>query len=480
MILLQPPQPTAWDPDTGRALFDGELPEFLDPEKKAAEARAAEEAEQAKHDDFERRRLLAQERIRREREEAEISGTLPPEAELFLTGRLKPLIREAHDFVQKVRVPIVQGLLFQDSLAWVAGQSGTFKSFITADLAFRYGSDDMDYHGMRMTHGRALIVVAEGAAGYADRKTAWEKQHGREVKNVSIYPGALQLGDVQKEMPALLAYLREEKEAGRGFGLIIFDTQAMCTVGIDENKSEINLVINVMHRIRETSGACVLTVHHFGKTASAGMRGSSMLYAAADTVCIVKRKDDTMEVTLSTAQSDEGKQKDAPTAKDFLTLDLLVHDVGEDYFGDAITSLVPVQQETGSHDAAPDADSPPLALDPISDKLLFWLRVLNTFERSGANPGQMLDRISDPPDDWDIVPPRGYTWNRQTPRNRMLDLQKKGYVFQRPDKLWEVTPRGVARLARSMADRYDRALRKGGSGDGSEPLELPDSEPSGT
>lgn len=481
LLLFQPP---TVDPETELLTIEGarmlrDMETAVLNAFQEQEAERAEAARQSEYDADARRRELAREKVRREREEAEISGKLGPDAELFLTGRLKPGIKEAHDFTPKVRVPIVQGLFFQDTLAWVAGQSGTFKSFVTADLAFRYGTEDMDYHGMRMTHGRALLVIAEGAAGYADRKTAWEKEHGREVKNVSIYPGALQLGDVQKEMPALLAYLRQEKESGRGFTLIVFDTQAMCTVGIDENKSEINLVINVLHRIRQETGACVLTVHHFGKTASAGMRGSSMLYAAADTVCIVKSKDDALDVILSTSQADEGKQKDAPTQKDFLALDLKVHDVGEDYFGDPVTSLVPVQTVGGSTDVHADSREAPSKLPSVTEKQLFWLRVIGTFSHNGAKPTQILERLDDL-DEYEIVPPAGMQWGRQTPRNRMENLQQKGLVELRSDGVWVISPTGVARVAQSMIDRHERPFRKQGSDLGSEPNFLPGSEPSGT
>lgn len=428
-----------------------------------------------------RRNREAMEEVRREEEEAVLAGRLSPDAEAFRDVRLKPKIREAHDFTPVVREPIVQGLFFRDSLTWVAGRSGTFKSFVTADLAFRYGQEDMDYHGMRMTTGRSLLVVAEGAASYADRKTAWEKEHGREVKNVSIYPAPLQLGDTLKEMPALISYLREEAEAGRPFGLILFDTQAMCTVGVDENTSEMNRVINILHQIREASGACVMVVHHFGKDKRAGLRGSSMIYAAADTVCILKRQEDAMDVVLSTAQGDEGKQKDAETKADFLTLELKAHPVGEDYFGDTVYSLVPLPGEGGSTDTHTAAPQAPASLPAVTDIEGYYLAGIGTYEEDGAAPASLRERLEQP-EYMERIPRPPHNATRTTAGNRLQDLKKKGLTEQVPGAKgkWRVTPLGNAVIAQRMIDRLrveadwaDRSARKGrfrgGSTSGSEP-----------
>lgn len=419
----------------------------------------SEEAKEAEEKALEADRIAAQEkyayeqeegrrRARMRREQEQIDGNLSPEVELFRDGRLKPRVREAHDFQPKVKEPIVQGLFFRDSLTWVAGQSGTFKSFVTADLAFRYGQDDMDFHGMRMTSGRSLLIVAEGAGGYADRKTAWEKEHGREVKNVSIYPAPLQLGDTLKEMPALISYLKEEDAAGRPFGLVVFDTQAMCTVGVDENTSEMNRVINILHQIREVSDACVLVVHHFGKDKRAGMRGSSMIYAAADTVCVLKRKDDAMDVSLSTAQADEGKQKDAETKSDFLTLELKPHPVGEDFFGDTTYSLVPVPADTGSHDIHDDPDTAQvdsLTEIHVSEKQMPYLRSLSYYREHGEKPTAIAKKMMDD----GVV---GKTYGSLV-RSTMIGLEDKGLVSIDREGRWRVTPLGSAVLLREQSER---------------------------
>lgn len=410
--------------------------------------------ELAKHVDYERTRRQALDKVRREAEEAQISGSLSEEAQAFYEGRLKPRLGEIHQYEQKVRTPIVQGHLFRDSLAWVAGPSGTFKSFITADLAFRYAAEDMDYHGLRMTSGRVLLVVAEGAGGYADRRVAWEREHGREIKNVTIYPAPLQLADTMKEMPALIHHLKEEDAAGQPYGLIIIDTQAMCTVGVDENTSDMNLVINVLHRLREVSGACVLTVHHFGKTESKGMRGSSMIYAAADTVVVVDREKESMNVSLSTG-GEHGKQKDAVAEKDFLTLTMKSRQTGLDYFNDPVESLVPLPV-----DIIPEQVEEAEELPDLGEVDLFYLKALGTFEGDGAIPSVLRARVleakADEADEYHtwLRIPEDHDVRPQTPSNRLQRLKAKGLADKVGSKgAYVITVRGHQVIAREIMNR---------------------------
>ena len=427
---------------------------FLPPETEEAIEKEEREKRIGAHEDFAYERDEGARRARARREEAEIDGHLAADASAFYELKLKPRLSEIHAYEQKVRTPIVQGLLFKDTLAWLAGSSGTFKSFVAADLAFRYGAEDLEYHGRRMTNGRALLVVAEGAGGYADRRVAWEREHGREVKEVDIYPAPLQLADTVKEMPALIHHLRRESDAGRPYGLIVFDTQAMCTVGVDENTSDMNLVVNMLHRIREVSGACVLTVHHFGKNGDKGMRGSSMIYAAADTVIVVDREKESMSVTLSTG-GEHGKQKDAVAESNFLTLAMRKRQVGLDFFNDPIDSLVPFEADVTPEDV-PDAEP----LPELAELDLFYLKALGTFEGDGTKPAVLRARIleaaddtSDEYHDWLRIPGE-HDVKPQTPSTRLQRLKSKGLAATiSPVGTYVITPRGHQVIAREIVNR---------------------------
>jgi hypothetical protein len=215
-----------------------------------------------------------------------------------------------------------------------------------------------------------------------------------------------------------------------------------------------NLVLNMLHRVREVSGACVLTVHHFGKTDSKGMRGSSMIYAAADTVMVVDRKKDTMEVTLSTG-GEHGKQKDAIAEKDFLTLTMKTRQVGLDFFNDPTTSLVPLPA-----DVVPETVEEAEPLPELGEVDLFYLKALGTFEGDGALPTVLRARIMEAAADSDdefhtwLSIPDGHDVKPQTPSNRLQRLKLKGLADRVGSKgAYVITVRGHQVIAREIINR---------------------------
>lgn len=202
-------------------------------------------------------------------------------------------------------VPLIDGLLYRETVNYLVGASGAYKSVAALDMAARIGGG-MQFCGMRTSPGRVLYIVAEGAAGMKYRQQAWEEYHKQEMRGVEFIPFAIQIHNTD-EMSALI----QEAIAGH-YALVVFDTQAMCTIGIDENSNEeMALVISSAQRLANATKACVLLVHHIGKSASSGIRGASGQYANVNTVISVDREGSGTSVTLSTARGKGGKQKDA-------------------------------------------------------------------------------------------------------------------------------------------------------------------------
>jgi hypothetical protein len=248
-------------------------------------------------------REAAKQAFQRQQLEMELSGTLSEfqDARRRLI-RAQMMDRDALETIPEPE-PLIEGLLYKDSLSWIAGPSGTYKSFVALDIAARYSSKDMDFHGLPMAHGKALIVVGEGNGSYKRRVHAWEDYNQRDWPSDCIFHnGPIQLGD-RDSIAALGDIISED-----GYGLSIFDTQAMMTIGLDENRSmEMGVFVAGLNAIRAATGCCMCPVHHFPKNAS-GMRGSGAMYAAATTVVVTER--DGKALKLSTMHKDEGKQKD--------------------------------------------------------------------------------------------------------------------------------------------------------------------------
>lgn len=210
--------------------------------------------------------------------------------------------------------PLIDGFLTLDSLVRTWGAPKTYKSFVTLDMAACI-SLGIPWQGHRTHKQKVLYIVAEGARGMQHRVDAWEEQNDCEL-DVLFYPEALQISDEEK-MRGLIAYCKRES-----IRYVVFDTQARCTVGVDENSNtEMGQIIHSLDVLKRETGACVHLVHHSGtagdgRTASRG-RGATAFDGAVDAEFYTERKEDSSVVSFKTRF-----QKDIAEA-DVLYLDLI-------------------------------------------------------------------------------------------------------------------------------------------------------------
>lgn len=205
----------------------------------------------------------------------------------------------ALDSIQPLE-PVIADVLYRDTLARVYGASGTFKSFMTLDFAGCVGTG-MPWHGQEVTQGPVIYLVAEGMRGIRKRVRAWEQHHGRKMTGVYFLPRPVQAMDA--EWLVLIELCRRRKPA-----LVVIDTQARVTVGVEENSNtEMGRVVDRMEQLRATSEACVLLVHHTGHDGDRG-RGATAVKGALQTELGVDRTGKGLcdtQIKLKT-----GKQKD--------------------------------------------------------------------------------------------------------------------------------------------------------------------------
>lgn len=185
---------------------------------------------------------------------------------------------------------VIKGLLPECSLASICGPSGSYKSFLALDWACHIASG-MDWDGHKVNQGSALYVAAEGGYGVTQRVRAWELQHqinaieGLARLSVPVSPAD------SNHVDAVLDYCHEnESKTDHGVKLIILDTLARCYGGHDENSSkDMGGFIVGCDTIKQLTGASVLVIHHSGKNADNGGRGSSAWPASLDAEFRVKR-----------------------------------------------------------------------------------------------------------------------------------------------------------------------------------------------
>lgn len=228
---------------------------------------------------------------------------------------------------------LLHPLIAVDSLFQIFAPSSAGKSFAAIDIACCVATGKK-WHGHAVVQGPAVYVVAEGASGIRDRLAAWAAYHNGNEDPIDVYVITL---------PAMLHRLDEASAlavwcAEIGARIVIIDTYARSTLGLDENKNnEAGLAIDGLDTIRRATGAAVGIVHHTGHQGARG-RGASALYAAMDTVIAIEG--DSTSLLMSTDPQKGGKQKNG--SDDWtVTLAKIGQPVGRtDELGLPVTSLV--------------------------------------------------------------------------------------------------------------------------------------------
>ena len=199
-------------------------------------------------------------------------------------------------------VPLVEGILFRDTLSVLDGDSATYKSFIALDMALSVATGT-PWQGRCVQQGTVLYIVAEGLSGMGQRVEAWELRRGLVAPdNCRFVPRAANLTD-PGEVQALCEYIQSLPEQP---ALIVIDTLARSIAGAEENSSkDMGLAVEAMDKLRRLcGGATVLALHHVNKV-KGDIRGSSALRGAIETELKTKKERKGV-VTLSCE-----KQKDA-------------------------------------------------------------------------------------------------------------------------------------------------------------------------
>jgi hypothetical protein len=231
-------------------------------------------------------------------------------------------------------VPLIEGWLYRDSIARLNGKPGAGKSVLALDFAASVGTG-APWRNIAVDQGDVIYIAAEGASGQLARVNAWAQQHERPVSGVRFLPQPVQV--TSPEWLVLVELARRARPA-----LIVVDTQARVTEGMEENSAkEMGLLVGRCEALRAASGACVLLVHHLGHAGEHG-RGSSVVYGALFTELTLKRDDEAgPDGTIAHRWVDVAvtKMKDADDSGR-LRLEMTTVNLGTDVRGRAVSSVV--------------------------------------------------------------------------------------------------------------------------------------------
>ena len=190
---------------------------------------------------------------------------------------------------------LIKGFLPKAVLGVLFGASTAGKSFVALDMACAI-SRGVDWNGHRVNGGRVLYVVAEGQNGFLSRMDAYDHVYGIEKRNVDLITEIAPNLTDRAQVTDLIKDIR----AREPYSIIIMDTFAQMTAGINENSGEdMGNALEQCKRIGHHTGAMVLLVHHSGKDAAKGARGWSGLRAAADVELEVTRNDEVRSIKVT-------------------------------------------------------------------------------------------------------------------------------------------------------------------------------------
>ncbi len=249
------------------------------------------------------------------------STTAPQRSRVLFWPELRKLPRPEY---------LVKGVLDADSLAEIFGPTSCGKSFLGTDLGLHIAAG-WDWNGHKVRQAGVLYVNAEGGAAIVNRLDAWRRHHDQSLDDLAF---AVVIEPTSLLDAAGVAQVIADAGKVPDLGLIFIDTAARVMPGGDEGAETMSSLVDAIARIRVETGAGVCVVHHSGKDASRGSRGSTVLPCAVDTVIEVSR-----DLGTDVATVNLNKQRDGATGE-LLNFNLKVIELGTDADGDPITSCV--------------------------------------------------------------------------------------------------------------------------------------------
>jgi hypothetical protein len=252
----------------------------------------------------------------------------------------------------------VDQILAENSFACLYGPSGSYKTFLALSLGLSI-ANGIDFAGRPVRAGSVAYVAGEGCpTGFRKRWHAWNEQHrGSAAAPLRYLQSDFTLTD-EKHVGELRTLLEKtEAQLPAPFGLVIIDTLARALGAYDESSAkDMGRFIKGCQDLQSGRRMTVLLVAHTGKKADKGIRGSSSLTAALDTILSTQIAKKKLKLQIE-------KQKESERTRQ------LYFEMKRIALADGTESLVPILESETTEDAHEDTDETP-GLPAQQEKLL--------------------------------------------------------------------------------------------------------------
>lgn len=252
------------------------------------------------------------------------------------------------------RVPMLwRNYLKSSGLTMLVAPPSAGKSTLGMSLAYAVATRG-EYLGERIAEGAVVLYVpTEDHTGSVDRLRANARHFGQTPEiamRILTRPARFNTPEGLEYIARELAILRDEFPHRRGPCLMVVDTLVGAMMGTDENAvKDVQPIMENMNATFQTpemrallGPISTLVIHHSGKNAANGPRGSSAIYGAADAVwrVDVEGLDDmyaapasTDRARVLTVQKIRGCPLAPPRRLDMHTIIL-----GQDFYGEPVTA----------------------------------------------------------------------------------------------------------------------------------------------
>ena len=231
---------------------------------------------------------------------------------------------------------VIKRLLPAEGICFIYGSPSGGKSFLALHMAVCIASGQ-SFAGQLVKPRPVVYISAEGGAGFRKRVCAVRDElQISEDAPFNLITVAPDLGSTNGDVDTLIEDINAElTKYGYTSCVVFIDTVSRCIPRIDENLSkDMNTFIYNLDQISKRLGnSLIVGIHHPGKNTDNGLRGSSALLGAAESVIQISND----ETGLRTALIE--KQKDDEDSLRF-TFRLSTIEIGKDEDGDTITTCV--------------------------------------------------------------------------------------------------------------------------------------------
>ena len=210
---------------------------------------------------------------------------------------------------------LVEGLIPAKALVFVSGEPGKGKTTLVLNLlaSMAAGSDCLAGHFKVPRPCRVAYLCGEKWPGVPLRVTAAAHAQGLDTEvPFYVHKGVPQLLDPTLGIPPKEVIEAIQAEIPDGLDVVVIDTFAAATLGADEiDPKSTKQVIDALQKLVSALDCTVVVLHHPAKGHKHGLRGSSVLLGAANTLIEIV-SDGSVRRMVCGKQSDAEEFQDLP------------------------------------------------------------------------------------------------------------------------------------------------------------------------